>query len=128
MGTYDEFSYPNMRLGIITPIVILLPRSHNAWEIDASVDDAALHQLGRQHDASQARHAVAWARNAGFQNLGLDLIFGRPNLNTKGLDQEIDLFLALEPGATAPDVAGAGPQLGVEDHRRVVEVVRNNFV
>jgi hypothetical protein len=28
-----------MRIGIITPIVILLPRSHSEWEIDASVDD-----------------------------------------------------------------------------------------
>jgi hypothetical protein len=28
-----------LRIGVITPIVILLPRSHNAWEIDASVDD-----------------------------------------------------------------------------------------
>lgn len=28
-----------MRIGTITPIVILLPRSHNEWEIDGSVDD-----------------------------------------------------------------------------------------
>ena len=28
-----------MRIGIVTPIVILLPRSHNEWEVDASVDD-----------------------------------------------------------------------------------------
>jgi probable F420-dependent oxidoreductase len=28
-----------LRLGIITPIVTLLPRSHNPWEVDASVDD-----------------------------------------------------------------------------------------
>ncbi|HYF46855.1 MAG TPA: LLM class F420-dependent oxidoreductase [Acidimicrobiales bacterium] len=28
-----------MRVGIITPIVILLPRSHNQWEVDASVED-----------------------------------------------------------------------------------------
>jgi probable F420-dependent oxidoreductase len=28
-----------VRIGIITPIVLLLPRSHNAWEVDASVAD-----------------------------------------------------------------------------------------
>ena len=28
-----------LRVGIITPIVILLPRSHNEWEVDASVED-----------------------------------------------------------------------------------------
>jgi probable F420-dependent oxidoreductase len=28
-----------VRLGIITPIVLLLPRAHNEWEVDATVDD-----------------------------------------------------------------------------------------
>jgi len=28
-----------VRVGIITPVVLLLPRSHNAWEVDATVDD-----------------------------------------------------------------------------------------
>ena len=37
-----------MRIGIITPIVILLPRSHNEWEIDASVDElVAVAEAGR---------------------------------------------------------------------------------
>ncbi len=27
-----------LRIGVITPIVISLPRSHNGWEIDASVE------------------------------------------------------------------------------------------
>lgn len=47
-----------MRVGIITPVVILLPRSHNAWEVDASVDDlvgvgsleAEFALLGKQFD------------------------------------------------------------------------------
>lgn len=28
-----------MKIGVITPITLLLPRSHNEWEIEASVDD-----------------------------------------------------------------------------------------
>ena len=52
-----------MRLGIITPIVILLPRSHNAWEVDASVDDlvtiaAAADRLGYHHLTASEHVAV----------------------------------------------------------------------
>lgn len=45
------------RLGIITPIVILLPRSHNAWEIDASVAD--LVAIARAADDFGYHHLTA---------------------------------------------------------------------
>src|SRR3974377_322969 len=41
-----------------------------------SFDDRELALLGRRHDAAQARNALAWAREAGFANLGVDLIYG----------------------------------------------------
>jgi probable F420-dependent oxidoreductase len=52
-----------MRLGIITPIVIVLPRSHNAWEIDATVDDLvaiaqAADRLGYHHLTASEHVAV----------------------------------------------------------------------
>ena len=52
-----------MRLGIITPIVILLPRAHNAWEVDATVDDlvAIVHaadRLGYHHLTASEHIAV----------------------------------------------------------------------
>ena len=34
--------------------------------------------LGRIHTAAEARQAVRFARNAGFDNLNLDLIYGLP--------------------------------------------------
>lgn len=43
-----------------------------------SLDDAQLRALGRPHDAAQALDAFAAARGAGFDNIGLDLIFGLP--------------------------------------------------
>ena len=43
-----------------------------------SFDDRELAFLGRRHDAAQARNALAWAREAGFANLGVDLIYGLP--------------------------------------------------
>ena len=52
-----------MRLGIITPIVILLPRSHNAWEVDATVDDlvavaTAADRLGYHHLTASEHIAI----------------------------------------------------------------------
>jgi probable F420-dependent oxidoreductase len=52
-----------MRLGIITPIVTLLPRSHNSWEADASVSDLvtiaqAADRLGYHHLGASEHVAV----------------------------------------------------------------------
>lgn len=43
-----------------------------------SFRDAELHFLGRLHNAKTARHAVRQARQAGFNNLSLDLMFNLP--------------------------------------------------
>jgi probable F420-dependent oxidoreductase len=54
---------PKPRVGIITPIVILLPRSHNAWEVDGSVEDlvsiaATADRLGYHHLTASEHIAV----------------------------------------------------------------------
>jgi oxygen-independent coproporphyrinogen-3 oxidase len=54
--------------------------------------------LGRIHSVDQAALSVDWARQAGFDNIGLDLIYGLP-----GQDKEVwlgDLNRALETGVT----------------------------
>ncbi len=62
-----------------------------------SLDDGALAALGRIHRAAEARAAVAWARSAGFDNLGLDLMFALPGQRVGDLEREIDAYLALAP-------------------------------
>ncbi|MDY0270233.1 radical SAM family heme chaperone HemW [Trichloromonas sp.] len=62
-----------------------------------SLDDQALAQLGRIHSTAEIRQAVAWSRAAGFDNLGLDLIYARPGQSPADLEREIAAFLALEP-------------------------------
>lgn len=52
-----------MHVGIITPIVILLPRAHNPWEVDASVDDlvavaTAADRLGYHHLTASEHIAI----------------------------------------------------------------------
>jgi probable F420-dependent oxidoreductase len=46
-----------MRLGIITPIVIVLPRAHNGWEVDATVED--LVEIARAADRLGYHHLTA---------------------------------------------------------------------
>jgi oxygen-independent coproporphyrinogen III oxidase len=43
-----------------------------------SFDDGVLRFLGRRHDGLDGRSAIEVSRNAGFQNLGIDLIYGVP--------------------------------------------------
>ena len=44
-----------------------------------SLDGSVLAALGRRHDASQVVSSIAAARDAGFENISVDLIFGTPN-------------------------------------------------
>ena len=58
-----------------------------------SFDDAALRRLGRIHDATEARGAIAAARRAGFERINIDLMFGLPG---QALDQALaDLEAAI---------------------------------
>jgi oxygen-independent coproporphyrinogen-3 oxidase len=62
-----------------------------------SFDPVNLHFLGRIHSGRDARDAISWAKKTGFENMGLDLIYGIPNqTKTSWLK---DLKLAVESEA-----------------------------
>lgn len=85
-----------------------------------SFDDAHLRWMRRRHTAAQAEGAVRMAREAGFDNLSLDLIFGFAGLTDERWTATIDRALALRPehlscyqmsveeGSTLGDEAAAG--------------------
>ncbi|MFZ0135160.1 MAG: radical SAM family heme chaperone HemW [Desulfobacterales bacterium] len=50
--------------------------------------------LGRIHSAADAGRALAWARAAGFDNIGIDLIYGLPGQTPA--DWRLDLLQALD--------------------------------
>ncbi|GAB6126801.1 radical SAM family heme chaperone HemW [Humidesulfovibrio idahonensis] len=62
-----------------------------------SLDDRALAALGRVHDARQAMDAFHDARAAGFDNIGLDLIFGLPGQTPESWLATLRQAVALEP-------------------------------
>jgi len=56
-----------------------------------------LHLLERIHDYYDVIDAVTWARQAGFRNLNLDLIFGLPEQTLERWQTSVDLILGLHP-------------------------------
>ena len=62
-----------------------------------SLDDRELKRLGRLHTADDALHTVAMAREAGFTDLSLDLMYGLPGQDVAGWQQNLDRALAATP-------------------------------
>jgi oxygen-independent coproporphyrinogen III oxidase len=62
-----------------------------------SLNDPELRFLGRRHTAAQARRAVILAREAGFENLGIDLIYALPGQTEAGWLTTLKESLTLQP-------------------------------
>jgi oxygen-independent coproporphyrinogen-3 oxidase len=60
-----------------------------------SFDSRELRVLGRRHTADDVRRAVASARESGFTNVSLDLIFGVPGQTTETWNATLDAAMAL---------------------------------
>ncbi len=56
-----------------------------------------LQTLGRVHDPASVARAVSYARDAGFENFNLDLIFGAAGESIDDWRASLDAALALEP-------------------------------
>ncbi len=59
--------------------------------------EAELQLLGRIHDASEAAHAFEVARQAGFHNLSIDLLYGLPGQSLATWRASLEQALALHP-------------------------------
>ncbi len=62
-----------------------------------SCNDQQLNVLGRLHDRREGFTAVQWARDAGFDNLSLDLMFALPGQTTDDLEADLACYLDLKP-------------------------------
>jgi oxygen-independent coproporphyrinogen-3 oxidase len=62
-----------------------------------SFDDAELLALDRIHTADEARQGYAWAREAGFPRVNLDLIYGLPGQTLERWQSNVEQALALGP-------------------------------
>lgn len=62
-----------------------------------SFDQTILHFLGRIHTSIDANLSVKWAREAGYENIGLDLIYGIPGQTTKSWLLDLRHAVEAEP-------------------------------
>lgn len=58
--------------------------------------DDDLRYLSRRHDAGHARQCIQLAKDAGFDNISIDLIYGLPTSNADQWSRNLDLFFELE--------------------------------
>jgi oxygen-independent coproporphyrinogen-3 oxidase len=85
-----------------------------------SFSDQSLQVLGRVHTAAEAEEAMVAAREAGFDNVSIDLIFGLPGQSAKDWQEEVRAALevrpehisayglSLEPGTRLAEAVGSG--------------------
>ncbi len=59
-------------------------------------EDDILRLIGRRHTASQVEEAVARLRDAGIDNISIDLIYGLPTSDAEQWNKNLNLFFALE--------------------------------
>ena len=81
-----------------------------------------LQVLERTHDPARVPQAVAWAREAGFEQVSLDLIYGTPGETVADWQASVDAALACEPDHVS------AYSLIVEDGTRLARQVRTGVI
>ncbi|GET32760.1 coproporphyrinogen III oxidase [Prolixibacter bellariivorans] len=61
-----------------------------------SFDGEILTYLNRRHDAQQAVRSVLLARETGFHNISVDLIYGIPGLSKEAWERSVDMVIDLD--------------------------------
>lgn len=89
--------------------------------------DNDLQYLSRRHDSRHAKQCVKMAKDAGFENISIDLIYGLPTSDADQWNRNLDLFfeldvphlsayaLTLEPNAILTKQIGMGKVLSVNE-------------
>ena len=86
--------------GTLTPESLAMYRAAGVNRLSLgvqSLDDGLLASIGRIHTAAQAEQAVRMAREAGFDNLSLDLMVGLPGQTAEQWRSTLARALALGP-------------------------------
>ncbi len=86
--------------GTVTPAWLGAVRRAGANRLSFGMQSAHpddLRLLERQHDFFDVAQAVRWSREAGFDNLSVDLIFGLPQQSLERWKETVERAIGLEP-------------------------------
>jgi putative oxygen-independent coproporphyrinogen III oxidase len=83
-----------------------------------SFQEQNLERLGRIHSAGQAQAALESARRAGFETVGLDLIYGLPGQTRRGWAADLESALAYAPDHIACYMLTVEPGTPLAEDRR----------
>jgi oxygen-independent coproporphyrinogen-3 oxidase len=83
-----------------------------------SFQDQNLTALGRIHSAAQAQAVLASARRAGFETVGLDLIYGLPGQTWQGWSADLESALAHAPEHIACYMLTVEPDTPLAEEQR----------
>ncbi|GAB3250422.1 radical SAM family heme chaperone HemW [Alteromonas gracilis] len=84
----------------VTPASLARLREGGFTRISFGMQSAVPHVLAtldRTHDPARVPQAVTWAREAGFEQVSLDLIYGTPGESAADWQASLDAALACEP-------------------------------
>ncbi|WP_370618901.1 radical SAM family heme chaperone HemW [Mumia sp. Pv 4-285] len=84
----------------VTPASLATLRSHGFTRISYGMQSAVPHVLAtldRTHDPARLPDVVRWAREAGFEQVSVDLIYGTPGESLADWERSLETALALEP-------------------------------
>ncbi len=96
----SEFTCEAGRPDSITPEKLRVLKENNIGRISINpqtMNDATLKCIGRAHNAGQIEESFRAARNAGFDNINMDLILGLPGEGPEQLAKTLEAVKELDP-------------------------------
>ena len=109
----------------VTPTTLALLRAAGFTRISFGMQSAVPHVLAvleRTHDPANVARAVGWAREAGFEQVSLDLIYGTPGESVADWQTSVEAALACEPDHVS------AYSLIVEDGTKLARQVRTGVI
>lgn len=95
-----EYTVEAGRPDSVTPEKLRVLRAHPVTRISINpqtMNEKTLRLIGRQHSAAQVRTAFAMARDAGFDNINMDLILGLPEEGCEQVAHTLCEAAAMKP-------------------------------
>ena len=100
LGALNEFTVEAGRADSITPEKLAVLKRHGVTRISVNpqtMNDKTLRLIGRHHNVEQVREAFYQAREAGFDNINMDLILGLPGETQEDVARTIAAVETLSP-------------------------------